>query len=75
MTDCLRSFGAKIIKVSPLLKAVVPLLDHRDKPVRDEGKALIVEAYRWVGEIMKQQLSGCKPVQVVSLISNLNQPF
>jgi cytoskeleton-associated protein 5 len=64
MTDCLRSFGAKVIKVSPLLKAVVPLLDHRDKPVRDEGKALIVEAYRWVGEIMKQQLTGCKPVQV-----------
>ena len=46
MTDCLRSFGAKVVKVSPLLKAVVPLLDHRDKSVRDEGKALIVEAYR-----------------------------
>jgi cytoskeleton-associated protein 5 len=46
MTDCLKFFGAKVIKVSPLLKAVVPLLDHRDKPVRDEGKLLIVEAYR-----------------------------
>ena len=46
MTDCLKTFGAKVIKVSPLLKAVVPLLDHRDKPVRDEGKLLIVEAYR-----------------------------
>ena len=46
MTDCLKAFGAKVIKVSPLLKAIVPLLDHRDKPVRDEGKAMIVEAYR-----------------------------
>ena len=57
MTECLKAFGAKVIKVSPLLKAVVPLLDHRDKPVRDEGKQLIVEAYRcfendsWLGSI------------------------
>ena len=67
MTDCLHAFGAKVIKVSPLLKAIVPLLDHRDKPVRDEGKALIVEAYRWVGDIMKQQLNGVKPVQMSEL--------
>jgi cytoskeleton-associated protein 5 len=48
MTDCLKAFGAKVIKVSPLLKAVVPLLDHRDQPVREGGKHLVVEAYRSV---------------------------
>ena len=47
LTNCLRAFGAKVIKVSPLLKAVVPLLDHRDKVVREEGKQLIIEAYRY----------------------------
>ncbi len=67
MTACLHAFGAKVIKVSPLLKAIVPLLDHRDKTVREEGKALIVEAYRWVGDVMKQQLTGLKPVQLTDL--------
>ena len=67
ITSCLHAFGAKVIKVSPLLKGVVPLLDHRDKVVREEGKQLIVEAYRWVGEVMKQQLSGIKPVQLAEL--------
>ena len=47
LTNCLRAFGAKVIKVSPLLKAVVPLLDHRDKVVREEGKQLIIESYRY----------------------------
>lgn len=51
LTECLHAFGAKVIKISPLLKAVVPLLDHRDKGVRDEGKALIVESYRWVEDV------------------------
>lgn len=67
MTECLRLFGAKVIKVSPLLKATMPLLDHRDKTVREEGKLLIIESYRWVGDIMKQQLTGLKPVQLTEL--------
>ena len=67
ITACLHAFGTKVIKVSPLLKGIVPLLDHRDKTVREEGKQLIVEAYRWVGDIMKQQLSGIKPVQLAEL--------
>ena len=33
----------------------------------EEGKGLIVEAYRWVGDIMKQQLNGVKPVQMTEL--------
>jgi cytoskeleton-associated protein 5 len=67
MTECLKAFGVKVIKVSPLLKAVTPLLDNRDKGIRDDGKQLIVEAYRWVGDLMKQQLSGLKPVQLTEL--------
>lgn len=71
LTECLRAFGAKVIKVSPLLKATLPLLDHRDKTIREEGKQLIIESFRWVGDIMKQQLSGLKPVQ----LSELEQEF
>jgi len=67
LTECLRNFGAKVIKVSPLLKAIVPLMDHRDKIVREEGKKLIIESYRWIGEVMKSQLSGLKPLQLAEL--------
>ena len=35
--------------------------------MREEGKQLIVEAYRWVGDVMKQQLTGIKPVQLSEL--------
>jgi len=67
LAEILRAFGAKIIKVSPLLKATTPLLDHRDKGIREEGKQLIIESYRWVGDIMKQQLNGLKAVQLTEL--------
>jgi len=67
VTECLRSFGAKVIKISPLLKAIVPLMDHRDKDVREGGKRLIIEAYRWIGDIMKVQLKDLKEVQMKEL--------
>ena len=38
VTECLRSFGAKVIKISPLLKAIIPMMEHRDKDVREGGK-------------------------------------
>ncbi|CAB4067589.1 CKAP5 [Lepeophtheirus salmonis] len=67
ITACLRAFGTKVIKVSPLLKSGIPLLDHRDKGIREECKKLIIESYRWVGEIMKTQLTALKPVQLTEL--------
>ncbi|CAB3384794.1 Hypothetical predicted protein [Cloeon dipterum] len=63
----LNEFGNKVITVKPLVKEFPKLLDHRDKIVRDEGKALIVETYRWVGAAIKPQLSHLKPVQVTEL--------
>jgi cytoskeleton-associated protein 5 len=35
--------------------------------VRDQGKRLIIESYRWIGEVMKSQLTGLKPVQLTEL--------
>ena len=37
------------------------------------GKSLIVEAYRWVGDVMKQQLTGVKPVQMSELESEFDK--
>lgn len=67
VTECLRCFGAKVIKISPLLKAIIPLMDHRDKDVREGGKKLIIEAYRWIGDVMKVQLKDLKEVQMKEL--------
>jgi len=68
MRKLFSEFGSKVINVKPLVKEVPKLLDHRDKIVRDEGKALIVEIYRWVGIAVKPQLSNLKPVQVTIIL-------
>lgn len=53
-----------MINVKPLVKEGPKLLDHRDKIVRDEGKALIIEIFRWVGAAIRPQISNLKPIQV-----------
>jgi len=40
------------------------LLEDRDKGVRDEGKSMVIEIYRWIGDALKSQLNSLKPVQV-----------
>jgi cytoskeleton-associated protein 5 len=46
------------------------LLEDRDKGVRDEGKTMVIEIYRWIGDALKPQLNSLKPVQVsVTLLS------
>ena len=42
-------------------------MDHRDKDVREGGKRLIIEAYRWIGDMMKVQLKDLKEVQMKEL--------
>jgi cytoskeleton-associated protein 5 len=37
------------MKPSPVLRACGPLLDHKDKAVRDGAKELAVELTRWLG--------------------------
>jgi cytoskeleton-associated protein 5 len=61
-----REFGPKVINLKPVLKHVPVLLEDRDKNVRDEGKKLVVELYRWIGQALKPQLSALKPIQVRS---------
>ena len=59
-----REFGPKVINPRPLMKQMHTILEDRDKNVREEGKKLMVELYRWIGQALKPQMSSLKPVQV-----------
>ncbi|KPU75563.1 uncharacterized protein Dana_GF11924, isoform G [Drosophila ananassae] len=66
-TQALREFGNKVISVKPLIKKLAPLMSDRDKAVRDEGKQLAVEIYRWIGAPMKQQINTLPQVTLKEL--------
>ncbi|XP_037945409.1 protein mini spindles isoform X2 [Teleopsis dalmanni] len=66
-TLALHDFGSKVINVKPLIKKLAPLMSDRDKGVRDEGKQLAVEIYRWIGAPMKQQISTLPQVTIKEL--------
>ncbi|KAG7153303.1 Cytoskeleton-associated protein 5-like [Homarus americanus] len=67
LTTALREFGPKVISPKPLMKQVHTLLEDRDKNVREEGKKLVIEMYRWIRQALKPQMSSLKPVQVQEL--------
>jgi cytoskeleton-associated protein 5 len=67
LLDIFRDFGPKVINIKLVLKQVPVLLEDRDKNVREEGKKLVVELYRWIGQALKPQLSALKPIQVFFL--------
>lgn len=67
ITVALREFGEKVVGLKPILKKCPSILEHRDKLVRDEGKSLMIEMFRWIGPALKPQLSALKPVQVSEL--------
>ncbi|KAF6216569.1 hypothetical protein GE061_000912 [Apolygus lucorum] len=64
ITEALREFGPKVINVNKVIKRAIPLLEDRDKGVRDETKLLLIETYRWLGEALTPQLSSLKPAQL-----------
>nr|WAW84822.1 CKAP5/XMAP215 [Halisarca dujardinii] len=68
LTAALRQFGSKVVGVKPLVKALPPLFDHKDKLVRAAAKGLTVEMYRWLGAALRPTLEGSlKPVQMKEL--------
>ncbi|XP_034182971.1 msps cytoskeleton-associated protein 5 isoform X1 [Osmia lignaria lignaria] len=72
LTLALRQFGPKVINIKPLIKKIPGFLEDRDKIVRDEGKVMVVEIYRWIGTPLKQQLNTLKPVQLTELETEFN---
>ncbi|XP_023289884.1 protein mini spindles isoform X2 [Orussus abietinus] len=73
LTLSLREFGPKVINIKPLIKKMPSFLEDRDKTVRDEGKAMVIEIYRWIGAPLKQQLSTLKQVQLTELETEFAQ--
>ncbi|CAD6995897.1 unnamed protein product [Ceratitis capitata] len=66
-TLALHDFGNKVVGVKPLIKKLAPLMSDRDKGVRDEGKQLAVEIYRWIGAAMKPQITSLPQVTLKEL--------
>ena len=59
-------FGSKVLPIKPFLPKVIPLLEDRDKTVRDEAKALLVEVYKWIGkQTLTPMIQNVKPIQVI----------
>lgn len=52
-TTALREFGSKVFPAKPLVKKITALFADRDKAVRDEARALVIEMYRWVGPALR----------------------
>ncbi|KAL3178146.1 hypothetical protein MRX96_038666 [Rhipicephalus microplus] len=67
LRECLRLYGARVVAIKPLFKALPKLLEDRDKTVREESKLLTVELYRWIGDALKPMLQSLKPIQVSEL--------
>ncbi|KAL3205498.1 hypothetical protein MRX96_040791 [Rhipicephalus microplus] len=67
LRECLRLYGARVVAVKPLFKALPKLLEDRDKTVREKSKLLTVEIYRWIGDALKPMLQSLKPIQVSEL--------
>ncbi|XP_076233452.1 msps cytoskeleton-associated protein 5 isoform X2 [Calliopsis andreniformis] len=72
LTLALRQFGPKVINIKPLIKKIPGFLEDRDKTVREEGKFMVIEIYRWIGAPLKQQLNTLKPVQITELEAEFN---
>ncbi|XP_076624650.1 msps cytoskeleton-associated protein 5 [Colletes latitarsis] len=72
LTLALRHFGPKVINIKPLIKKMPSFLEDRDKTVRDSGKFMVIEIYRWIGAPLKQQLNTLKPVQITELEVEFN---
>ncbi|XP_019623075.1 PREDICTED: cytoskeleton-associated protein 5-like isoform X5 [Branchiostoma belcheri] len=67
LTEGLRCYGNKIMPIKPVVKTLPPLLEHKDKAVREEAKQLSLEIYRWIGPAFTTALQGVKPVVMKEL--------
>lgn len=54
------------------MKKIPEFLDDRDKTVREEGKSMVIEIYRWIGAPLKSQLNMLKPVLITELETEFN---
>ncbi|KAI8898868.1 armadillo-type protein [Globomyces pollinis-pini] len=67
LTEIVKQFGIPTVSIKPIMKILPKLFDHRDKNVRLEGTALVMEIYRWIGAALMNSLNELKPVQLKEL--------
>ncbi|KAL1502287.1 hypothetical protein ABEB36_007453 [Hypothenemus hampei] len=69
LTQALREFGIKVISPKPIIKRIGPLFSDRDKSVRDETRAMVIELYKWMGQTLRipLQSANLQPVQMSDL--------
>uniref|UniRef100_A0A2A4JNE8 TOG domain-containing protein n=1 Tax=Heliothis virescens TaxID=7102 RepID=A0A2A4JNE8_HELVI len=58
----LKQFGNKVIAIKPMVKKIPILLSDRDKGVRDEMKALVIEMHRWIGGAIEPHIASLQAV-------------
>ncbi|XP_052744603.1 protein mini spindles [Bicyclus anynana] len=62
LNTALKQFGNKVIAIKPMVKKIPILLADRDKGVRDEMKALVVEMHRWIGVAVEPHIASLQAV-------------
>ncbi|XP_050682742.1 protein mini spindles [Leptidea sinapis] len=62
LNTALKQFGNKVITIKPMVKKISVLLADRDKTVRDEMKALVVEMHRWIGPAIEPHIASLQAV-------------
>ncbi|XP_075981824.1 msps cytoskeleton-associated protein 5 isoform X2 [Anticarsia gemmatalis] len=62
LNTALKQFGNKVIAIKPMVKKIPVLLSDRDKAVRDEMKALVIEMHRWIGAAIEPHIASLQAV-------------
>ncbi|XP_038218793.1 protein mini spindles isoform X2 [Zerene cesonia] len=62
LNTALKQFGNKVIAIKPMVKKIPILLADRDKTVRDEMKALVIEMHRWIGGAIEPHIASLQAV-------------
>jgi cytoskeleton-associated protein 5 len=72
LTDALKKFGPKEMSLGKLVSALPGMMSASKKDLKDAGKALLLEIYRWVGPGM---LDGCIQSLKTAQKSELEKAF
>ncbi|KAL1487616.1 hypothetical protein ABEB36_015705 [Hypothenemus hampei] len=78
LTQALKEFGTKVISPKPIITRIGKLLSDRDKDVRNETRAMVIELYKWMGLTLEinLQLVNLKPtVSYLQELLYLNAEF
>jgi cytoskeleton-associated protein 5 len=64
------AFGARLFPLKPILKMLPNLFEKKDKAIREEASALVVELYSWIGKVFVSQIQDLRSAQMKELESS-----